>query len=436
MDESVDPPMERRLVARYWKLVVAHTRSASSVSAGPSSATSSASSLATTQAMWRFVNNPRVTMSALAAPLHEAGRAGSSDQDYVLLVHDWSKVDYAGHRRKADMTALTHAQDVGYELSTSLLVRTSDGVPVAPMQMHLKTAGAMHSSGAQPPPLGGHHLDQVGPTMQDSRQWGVGARMVHVIDREADSVGHLRSWDADGHLFLVRGDDRLVVESNQRCKLSEVSTALASRGMFRATGEISYQGRKAWQHVAETRVSLDRPARRNLGGGRREDVPGPPLTLRFVVAEVRDGKGALLATWYLLSNAPSQVTAWRLAQWYYWRWRIESFFKLLKSAGQQMEQWLQESGGAIGRRLMVASMACVMVWRLERQRDASSQRMKDLLVRLSGRQMKRTRPHTASALLAGLMILLPLLELLDKPPEELAEIQQLARQTLPLMGLG
>ena len=29
--------------------------------------------------------------------------------------------------------------------------------------------------------------------------------------------------------------------------------------------------------------------------------------------------------------------------WYYWRWKIESFFKLLKSAGQQLESWQQPS---------------------------------------------------------------------------------------------
>jgi hypothetical protein len=160
------------------------------------------------------------------------------------------------------------------------------------------------------------------------------------------------------------------------------------------------------------------------------------LDVRFVVVQVRDGKGAILATWYLLSNAPSRVTAAQLALWYYWRWRIESYFKLLKSAGQQVEQWLQESGEAIARRLMVASMACVMVWRLERETSAQAKRMKDLLVRLSGRQMKRRRPHTAPALLAGLMILLPLLELLEKPPEELAELQQLAQQTLQFMDSG
>ena len=43
----------------------------------------------------------------------------------------------------------------------------------------------------------------------------------------------------------------------------------------------------------------------------------------------------------------------------------QSYFELLKSHGQQLEQWQQETGPAIARRLLVASMACVVVWQLQ-----------------------------------------------------------------------
>jgi IS4 transposase len=42
--------------------------------------------------------------------------------------------------------------------------------------------------------------------------------------------------------------------------------------------------------------------------------------------------GEVLAEWLLLSNI-KDVDAATLALWYYWRWQIECFFKLLKSAG-------------------------------------------------------------------------------------------------------
>ena len=50
----------------------------------------------------------------------------------------------------------------------------------------------------------------------------------------------------------------------------------------------------------------------------------------------------MLARWLLWSNVPARVPASTLALWYYWRWQVESYFKLLKSAGQQVEHWQQE----------------------------------------------------------------------------------------------
>src|SRR4051794_23747056 len=75
------------------------------------------------------------------------------------------------------------------------------------------------------------------------------------------------------------------------------------------------------------------------GGAPRPLVRGPALDLRLVVSEVRDTNGALLATWLLLTNLPGSVPAERVALWYYWRWRVESYFKLLKGAGLQVEHW-------------------------------------------------------------------------------------------------
>jgi hypothetical protein len=99
-----------------------------------------------------------------------------------------------------------------------------------------------------------------------------------------------------------------------------------------------------------------------------------------------------------------------MLRWYYWRWRVESYFKLLKSAGQQLERWQQETAEAVAKRLLVASMACVVVWRLAREATAEAAWARAALVRLSGRLMKRGVAFTAPALLAGLWVLLAALE--------------------------
>ncbi len=51
---------------------------------------------------------------------------------------------YAASKR--DLIQLTHVNDIGYELTTALLVSGDDGSPLAPMEMHLKTADGVLST--------------------------------------------------------------------------------------------------------------------------------------------------------------------------------------------------------------------------------------------------------------------------------------------------
>jgi hypothetical protein len=123
---------------------------------------------------------------------------------------------------------------------------------------------------------------------------------------------------------------------------------------------------------------------------------------------------------------PAEVDTARVALWYYWRWRIESYFKLLKSAGHQVEHWQQAGGEAIARRLVVASMACALVWRVQRHPSPAAADLRRLLVGLSGRQQEWGKEATAPALLAGLWVLLGMLEALEQHSvEELRNFKKL-----------
>ena len=55
---------------------------------------------------------------------------------------------------------------------------------------------------------------------------------------------------------------------------------------------------------------------------------------------------------------------------------------------------------------------------------------------MSGCQMKRNKPFTTPALLAGLLVLLPTLDLLDTYGGDLSPIKQLAQRTIPFMNSG
>jgi hypothetical protein len=387
---------------------------------------------AATQAAWRFFGNPRVSLAALAEPMQQLGRelAQASASPYALLAHDWSKLDYDGHSSKHDLRQLSQALDVGYELATALLVDAATGHPLAPMAVTVSAADGVHSTTqatVQPPQA---HLDQVLPTMQAAGAWGIAKRLVHVIDREGDSARHLRAWSAQQHLFIARGDDRIVTYGGRKHKLSEIATALAGALAAATPRPVEIRGQKAQQYVAEAAIVLSEPGWEQLPGGKKRRVPGPRLPLRLVVAQVCDATGTMLAQWLLLTNVPAEVEAATLALWYYWRWRIESFHKLLKSAGLEVEEWQQQTAGAITRRLLVGCMACVLVWRLRAEQGPAARSCREFLVRLSGRQMKRGVADTAPALLSGLHMLLSMLDALEHySPQQLHEF---ARIALPL----
>jgi hypothetical protein len=428
------PALEKRLKARYLMLVRSHLHCAPELAAGVASLPSASTAFAATQAAWRFFNNDRVALPSLVEPLRAAGRdrLASTEMPFALLIHDWSKLGFSYAASKRDLTRLTHASDVGYELTTALLVSADDGSPLAPMEIHLKTAAGVLSTRRRPP-RDMPHLDQVLPTMKAAKTWGLAKPLVHVIDREADSVDRYRRWDAAGQRFLVRGDDRRVRCDGRSCLLSELRAELRSREAFRLIQAVPFHDSTAQLHVAETSVTLDRPAKKSVGGVKFER-PGRPLTLRYVAVQLRDLEGQVLAEWMLLSNVPEAwATAEKLAFCYYWRWRIESFFKLLKSHGQQLEQWQQETGPAIARRLLVAAMACVVVWQLQADRSPEAEELRNVLIRLSGRQTKRKRPHTAPAILAGLWVLLSILALLEHC--DLDYLKALASR-IPLLNTG
>lgn len=412
------------------RLVKEQAHPARLVSAGLAALPGAGTAWAATQAAWRFFNNEAVTAAKLAAPLREAVRAGlAAGATYVLVALDWSKVDYHRHRSKKDRRPFCNPGEAGYSLTSALAVDVADGRPLGPLEIELEASSGTLTTRSVERQEAVHYLEQVGPILKASAGWGLPARPVFVMDREYDSLEHFRAWNGDGHLFLVRADmARRVTFEGGSILLKELVAKLGEGRRFQEARRVDYRGRKCPQFVAEAKVVLDRPAFKHKADGTKGRVAGPPLTLRLVVTEIRDEADKVLSRWLLLSNVPRDIPAAEVALWYYWRWKVETFFKLLKSAGVCLEEWQQETAEAILRRLLVACMACVTVWQLERRTDPAAEGCKMFLVRLSGRQMKRKRTVTTPALLAGIHVLLVMEDILDQ--YSIAEIHQIAQPLL------
>ena len=91
---------------------------------------------------------------------------------------------------------------------------------------------------------------------------------------------------------------------------------------------------------------------------------------------------------------------------------------------RRLESGEQETGQAILKRLLIAGQACVLAWRLMRAEGEFAERTRE-----AGRQMKRTRPVTAPALLDGMFKLFAMLETLKH--YSLADLEKFADFALP-----
>jgi hypothetical protein len=422
--------LEPRLQLRYHQLVVEHLHVSDPLAAGihALAITALADGFAVVIGAHRFLHNNRVTLPDLIQPPHQLARQWrrQAADTWGLVIHDWSALCYPGQVRKADQTRLNNRKSRGYELTCLLLLDGRNGDPIAPLELRLRTAHEVFSTRQPAPATVAYRIDEVLPSMQAVAGLGLGGPLVHVIDREADALAQYRDWQAAGHAFLVRAKgNRKVRWQGQELSLA----AVAGRLSLQRCREVRYRGQAAVQQVAQTDVVLARPAWRHRRRGRQlvnERVPGAALTLRLIVSRVCDSNGRTLAVWYLLTNLPPAVDTATVALWYYWRWRIESLFKLLKSAGHQVEHWQQQGGAALARRLLVALMACALVWRIQREPSPAAATLRTVLVQLSGRQQRRGQEPTASALLAGLGVLLAMLEVLQEHSvEELLQFKKL-----------
>jgi len=405
------------------------------VAAGMRALPGEGTAFACTQAAYRFYANEAVSPKRLAEPLVACARQMSSEcEGFALVIQDQSDLPYTSHTRKRDRLPM-HTHMLGYTLLTTLLISDRDGAPVAPIAMSLFAADGIHTTREEQVQPTAIDLDESLATMRHVAALELGKPSVFLFDREWDSIHHLRAWAGDEQRFVLRAraSPRVVVEERRQMALGKAAEEVELRPTQAIALSPTLVGQ---QFVGEMAIEIERPAVRPAEGGRgRRREAGERVAVRLVVSEIRTPDEGVVARWLLVTNVEAEISAETIAQWYVWRWKIESYFKLMKGAGQHLEQWQQESAEAILNRLLVASMSAVVVWHLARAEGREVEGLRELLIRLSGRQMRRERPFTEPALMAGFGVLLAMLDALEH--YSLDQLRQMARTaTMGLIRYG
>ena len=141
------------------------------------------------------------------------------------------------------------------------------------------------------------------------------------ITHEANELYIFRLWEAAGSHWLVRVKDNPKVDYEGKAMACK---AVAQELAFIKTRPVSYHGKTVWQWVAETEVTLTRPAKPSQKKSKKPAVPGILVAARRVVSRILSEAGEVLAEWLLLTNV-AEVEAATIALGYYGRWQIEIY---------------------------------------------------------------------------------------------------------------
>jgi hypothetical protein len=199
---------------------------------------------ATTQAVWRFLNNDSVSFSQLNQPLIEQAMSGltQSVHPYALVIHDWSHLQFFSHNNKSHRIKMTHSLDPGYELQSSLLVDASSGLPVAPVGQSLSDEQGYRSTFDDKLHSYQPHLDALTTNIAHIEALNFDKKLVHIIDREGDSIAHLRKLSIQNVNWLIRGKEgHLVDHEGISQKLGQVADRLTNP----VNRPIAYKGKTA-----------------------------------------------------------------------------------------------------------------------------------------------------------------------------------------------
>lgn len=387
------------------------------------------------QASWRFFNNNKVTTDELFSSISESleQEINTHCDKYLLAISDWSHIDYKKHKSKKELISKNkkdNCKQLGYELQTTMGVSDRTGEAIAPIVHNLKTSEKVYSTYDKNISNESTHLEELASrTKWIKESLNIKKEIVHIVDRESDSVAFMREMVKNGELFLLRVNNRNKVyypKNNEEIKQIELSEKV---GLGKKVKSVKYKGKQVKIYVNECEIEIRRDATKMIinkeNKKQLQRTKGEPIKARFIVERLVDKENNIVAQWLLVTNIlDKSVTAEMLATWYYYRWKIESYFKLLKSSGFNLEEWQQEKPIALFRRLLVVSYACMLVWKIANDNSENAKKVREFLILLSGRLIERGKEFTHPALLAGLWAYLQMMDVIELfSKDELLEIK-------------
>jgi len=217
------------------------------------------------QASWRFLNNDNVSTDALFEPIFDTLQTEIKKQcsRFVLAMTDWSHTDYKHHTSKKELISENRKTGVkkGLDLQTTLAVSDMTGEPIAPITHNIRTDKKFYSTYDKNIKMGTTHLEELvhrAKWIQDNLQTKM--QIVHIVDRESDSVAFMRDLIKIDELFLLRVKNNSKVyypKEDIDIKQGELADKLP---LGKEVKTIKYKKKKVKIYVNECDIEIRRDA--------------------------------------------------------------------------------------------------------------------------------------------------------------------------------
>jgi hypothetical protein len=327
---------------------------------------------------YRFFNNDAVTPEAILQPHVTATLARMANEAVTLVVHDTSTMSFDPDGARRGLGRIRTAGQAFFAHVSLALSGDGTRMPLGVLASshHIRTGRLKKKTKAKNNP--DNERARWGRQVAAVASLGVDrARVVHLMDREADDFASLVQLVSAGDRFIVRlAHDRLLEPGAEGFqKLAQAVTqihATAEREVplsRRPAGDRSPQqrrihpvreGRMAKLAFGATRVVLRRPSTQP------KTLP-ETLSVNVVRAwEIDAPEGETPVEWLLVTTEPisSIEQLLQIVDWYRARWVIEEFFKAIKTGCAYHTRQLETLEGLVN----VLATFMPVAWRMLRMR--------------------------------------------------------------------
>jgi len=298
--------------------------------------------------LYRFLKNKRVELNEIFESHVQSTIDRLPQNDFILNIQDTSGLNYHEHDSKIDIghigSSSNRPDSFGYWLHTGLLC-DSKGGPLGLSYQEIWSRLEWNSEDKNTKKSRNRRLPIED---KESYRWLEGvdicrsfreastSRIVHVCDREADIYELFQKCQNAGDAFLIRAKSNRIIRAGEETfniKNFTQSEKVALKKEIFIEGN-SERIAKLIRISARYRSGTLIPPISNRTAKNAEKLSEIPVTIVHVTSKQKiNGKPV---NWKLITNLEiaDEKFLEKIIEWYALRWRIEIFFKALKSGAQ------------------------------------------------------------------------------------------------------